>query len=149
MESELKPITEILVPIDFSDSCLRALRFAMRFAAASNAHLHLLHVVDSPTLIHHSVDQEFRDKHAEKMAKKFLEVTTPEEREQFRASMVIRFGTAYHEIETYAKEQNIEMIVMGNTPRSAISDAILGSVTKHILRHASCPVLTVTGSRDS
>ena len=73
-----------------------------------------------------------------------LDVISPEERERFRATMVIRFGTAYHEIETYAKEQGIELIVMGNTARMAIADALLGSVTAHIVRHALCPVLTVT-----
>lgn len=116
----------------------------MRIAAASNSHLHLLYVVDNPTLIHQSTDQRFRDNQAAKMAEKFIDVMSDEDRQRFRTTTSIRFGTAYHEIETYAKENQIELIVMGNTSRSAISDAILGSVSAHTIRHAVCPVLTIT-----
>ena len=143
MSIELKPVSEILVPVDFSDCSGRALVFAMRIAAASHSHLHLLNVVDDPMLIQKSTDDRFRQEQASKMSKKFLDVMSPEDRERFRATMVVRFGTAYYEIEKYAKEQDIELIVMGNTNRMVIADALLGSVTAHIVRHASCPVLTV------
>lgn len=144
MSIELKPVSEILVPVDFSECSGRALIFAMRIAAASQSHLHLLNVVDDPMLIQNSTDDRFRQAQADKMSAKFLDVMSPEDRERFRATMVVRFGTAYHEIEQYAKEQEIELIVMGNTSRMAISDVLLGSVSAHIVRHASCPVLTVT-----
>ena len=144
MNSELSPVSEILVPIDFQEGSKEALAFAMRLASPCNARLHLLYVVDDPLLISQSTDESFRDEQANKMSMKFIDVMTPQQREQFDTVMSVRFGTAYHEIEAYAEEKSIELIVMGNTPRSAIADALLGSVTAHLVRHSKCPVLTVT-----
>lgn len=143
MPNEPKPISEILVPIDFSENSSNALRFAMRVAAASNARLHLLYVDDDAILTQSSTDQSFRDAHADKMSMKFIELMDAEQRERFNTVMCVRFGTAYYEIETYASEKGIELIVMGNVGRSAVADALLGSVTSHVIRHATCPVLSV------
>ena len=143
MSDEIEPLAEILVPMDFSDGSICALRYAMRVAAGSDARLHLLYVDDDPMLIQPSTDQAFRDEHADRMSLKFVDLLEPSQRERFRAVMDIRFGTAYHEIETYATEKDIDLIVMGNIGRSAIADALLGSVTAHVLRHAPCPVLSV------
>ena len=142
-EEEYKPLTEILVPMDFSDGSVAALKYAMRVAAGSDARLHLLYVDDEPILMQTTTDQSFRDQHADKMCLRFVELLQPQERERFRVVMDVRFGTAYYEIESYAMEKGIEMIVMGNLGRSAIADALLGSVTAHVIRHAPCPVLSI------
>lgn len=74
---------------------------------------------------------------------RFVNLIPPEERERFQTVMAIRLGTAYKVIEDYAAENNVDMIVMGNVGRSALANAVLGSVTAHVLRHATCPVLSV------
>ena len=143
MPQELKPIAEILVPMDFSDCSKTALHYAMRIAAGSDARIHLLYVCDDPLLTAPTTSEKFRDEHADKMSLKFVELLDSGQREQFNTVMSVRFGTAYHEIETYAEENGIELIVMGNVGRSAIADVLLGSVASHIIRKACCPVLSV------
>ena len=143
MKIDLKPVTEILVPMDFSDGSIGALHYAMRLAAASDARLHLLYVDDDPVLNSATTDQNFRDAHADKMSMKFVDLIDPDLRERFKTIMAVRFGTAYHEIETYASENGIELIVLGNLGRSAIADALLGSVSAHVIRHTNCAVLSV------
>ncbi len=143
MRQELKPIIEILVPMDFSDCSKGALAFAMRIAAASESRLHLLYVCDDPILNQASTGQEFRDELADKMSMNFVDLLDPAQREQFRTVMSVRFGTAYHEIESYAKENGIELIVIGNVGHSAVAEVLLGSVTSHVIHNASCPVLSV------
>ncbi len=143
MKSEFKPIVEILVPMDFSDYSAAALEYAMRIGAASNARLHLLYVDDDPVLFQESTSQQFRDQHADKMSMKFVNLIKSEQRERFKTVMAVKFGTAYHEIETYAGEHEIDLIVMGNVGRSAIADVLLGSVAAHVIRNAPCPVLSV------
>jgi nucleotide-binding universal stress UspA family protein len=129
--------------MDFSPCAVRALEFAKRIAAASETRLHLLYVDDDPMLIQQETDQSFRDEHEDKMAMKFIELLPPVQRERFRTVMAVRLGTASHEIESYAKEHGIELIVMGNAGHSKLSDVLLGSVTSHVIRHAHCPVLSV------
>ena len=143
MLEELKPIAEILVPMDFSDCSKTALQYAMRIAAASDARLHLLYVCDDPMLTAPTTSDEYRNQQADKMSMQFVDLLDPSRREQFKTIMSVRFGTAYHEIETYAEENGIELLVLGNVGRSAIADVLLGSVASHIIRTACCPVLSV------
>jgi len=143
MSEAIKPVSEILVPMDFSECSIKALEYAKRIVEACGARLHLLYVADDPMLIQQTTDQSFRDEHENKMALKFVGLLTADQREQFRTVMAIRLGTAYNEIEAYAKEQGIELIVMGRVGRSAIADILLGSVTSHVIRYAPCPVLAV------
>ena len=141
--TEITPLQEILVPVDFSECSIHALRFAQRVAAGSNSRLHLLYVDDDPILMDAATDQSFRDEHEDKMSMRFVNLMPVEDRERFRTVMAIQLGTAYQVIEDYAREKEIDMIVMGNVGRSALADAVLGSVTKHVIRHADCPVLSV------
>jgi nucleotide-binding universal stress UspA family protein len=143
MKSELTPISEILVPMDFSDYSAAALEYAMRIGAASDARLHLLYVDDDPILMQETTSQKFRDEHADKISMKFVNLIEPDQRERFRTVMAVQFGTAYHEIVTYAGDHDIDLIVMGNVGRSAIADVLLGSVASHVIRYARCPVLSV------
>ncbi|MGB0599658.1 MAG: universal stress protein [Rubripirellula sp.] len=141
--TEITPLQEILVPVDFSECSIHALRFAQRVAAGSNSRLHLLYVDDDPILIDAATDQSFRDEHEDKMSMRFVNLMPVEDRERFRTVMAIQLGTAYQVIEDYARDKEIDMIVMGNVGRSALADAVLGSVTAHVIRHADCPVLSV------
>ncbi|MDF1842248.1 MAG: universal stress protein [Rubripirellula sp.] len=141
--TEITPLQEILVPVDFSECSIHALRFAQRVAAGSNSRLHLLYVDDDPILMDAATDQSFRDEHEDKMSMRFVNLMPVEDRERFRTVMAIQLGTAYQMIEDYAREKEIDMIVMGNVGRSALADAVLGSVTAHVIRHADCPVLSV------
>lgn len=143
MSTSFDPISNILVPIDFSDCSVNALNYAKRVAAGCNSTLHLLYVDDDPILMQKSTDQSFRDEHEDKMSMKFIELTSPEEREQFHIVMAVRCGTASHEIETYANDKSIDLIVIGNIGRSKISKALLGSTTSHVIANAPCPVLSV------
>jgi nucleotide-binding universal stress UspA family protein len=52
-------------------------------------------------------------------------------------------GTPFVEIVRYARERNMDLIVMGTHGRSGLAHALLGSVTEKVVRKASCPVLTV------
>lgn len=143
MPDATTPPSEILVPIDFSDCSIRALNFAKRLANGCQSRLHLLYVDDDPILMQESTDQSYRDEHEDKMSMKFIEMLTSEERERYRTVMAVRCGTASHEIEQYAMEKDIELIVIGNIGRSKLSKALLGSVTSHVVANALCPVTTV------
>ncbi len=149
MTETIKPITEILVPMDFSECSENALRFAKRIAESSHARLHLLFVDDDPILMQSSTDQAFRDQREDKMALKFVDLLSIEERERFRTVMAVRCGTAYDQIEAYVVEKHIDLIVMGNVGRSAVADLFVGSVTAHVIRHAACPVLSVRLDKSS
>lgn len=60
-----------------------------------------------------------------------------------RVDRVIRMGTPFVEIVRYAKEKEIDLIVMGTHGRTGVVHALIGSVAEKVVRKAPCPVLTV------
>ena len=55
----------------------------------------------------------------------------------------LRHGPPFVEIIKYAKENGVDMIVMGTHGRSGLAHMMLGSVAEKVVRKAPCPVLTV------
>ena len=56
-------------------------------------------------------------------------------------------GSPFVEIVRYAKEQDIDLIVMGTHGRGPIAHMLMGSVAEKVVRKAPCPVLTLTVPR--
>jgi nucleotide-binding universal stress UspA family protein len=63
--------------------------------------------------------------------------------QQLHVLKEIREGSPFYEIIRYAKERDIDLIVMGTHGRSGLVHVLLGSVTEKVVRKAPCPVLTV------
>ena len=54
-------------------------------------------------------------------------------------------GYPADEIVKIAKDENFDLIVVGNLGKSGIERALMGSVSGAIVMHAPCPVLVVRG----
>ena len=139
----------ILVPTDFSKYSQSALAYAVAFAEKFNADLYLLHVVQdlalfipdmvtvtpplTPTVkqltdaVQVAFDQVARENHLERV----------------RLHREVREGAPFYEIIRFAKEADIDLIVMGTHGHSGLAHVLLGSVTEKVVRKAPCPVLTV------
>lgn len=55
----------------------------------------------------------------------------------------IVIGAAAEQICRVAREEGVDLIVMGSHGRSGLSRLLLGSVAESVMRHASCPVLVI------
>ena len=55
----------------------------------------------------------------------------------------LRLGKASHEIVALAEEIGAGLIVIGSRGRGGIRQALMGSVSDSVVRHAHCPVLVV------
>jgi nucleotide-binding universal stress UspA family protein len=58
-------------------------------------------------------------------------------------------GTVAEEILDQADELNADMIVMGTHGHGAMYNLLVGSATKGVLKHSTCPVLLVPGRKPS
>jgi nucleotide-binding universal stress UspA family protein len=56
-------------------------------------------------------------------------------------------GDAAHVLESEARDA--DLVVVGSRGRSGIAAALLGSVSKHVVDHAPCPVVVVKEPRDA
>ena len=139
----------ILLPTDFSKYSQNALSYALAFAEKFGAELYLLHVVQDLALfipdaviatppISPPVEQLMA---AARMALDHVVQQMPTQ--GVRIKTEIREGTPFYEIIRFAKETNIDLIVMGTHGHTGLAHVLLGSVTEKVVRKAPCPVLTV------
>ena len=73
-----------------------------------------------------------------------------EDREQLRAKPVLRTHIAPSiAIVEYARQERVDLIVMGTHGRGAVAHLLMGSVAERVVRTAPCPVLdrAVAGAR--
>jgi nucleotide-binding universal stress UspA family protein len=137
----------ILVPYDFSPTAEQALRWADELKrSVGGGSIHLLYVL-SPLPIAGTVPaiplsvpcEEDLEKIEEGLRDTALHVA-PE------ATIRAVMGTdAATQIIGTAQEQNADLIVMGTHGRGGVKRLVLGSVADYVVRHASCPVVTVRG----
>ena len=142
-------ISTIVVATDFSEASDSALAYAKSLASAFNATIHVVHVLED--LAAHAWTTEVYvaalpgvHEEMEKQARERLDAClSPQEREQFRAQLTLRTGSAFVEIVRHAREIKADLLVMGTHGRGAIAHMLLGSVAERVVRKAPCPVLTV------
>jgi nucleotide-binding universal stress UspA family protein len=142
-------LKKILVPTDFSNASEAALAYGKAMAETFKAALHVLHVIEDP-FVHGWTSEgyvaalpSFRAE-MEKSAREHLDsMLTEEERKQLQAELVTKLGSPFVEIVRYAKNESIDLIVMGTHGRGPVAHMLLGSVAEKVVRKAPCPVLTV------
>lgn len=139
----------ILVPTDFSKHSENALAYAAAFAEKFDAELFLLHVVQDLALF---VPEALT---AAPPVTPPVEQLTAAVREaldrlidsnhlrRFTVHTEVREGSPFYEIVRFAKEQEIDLIIMGTHGRAGLVHVLLGSVAEKVVRKSPCPVLTV------
>jgi nucleotide-binding universal stress UspA family protein len=58
----------------------------------------------------------------------------------------VKIGDVGEVVCQVAKDWSANLIVIGRRGRSGLSEALLGSVSNHVLHHATCSVLVVQGT---
>jgi nucleotide-binding universal stress UspA family protein len=141
-------VERILVPVDFSEHAVLAIRYARELAALYGAHLHLLHIVDEviypdfyPPVMPSggTINEELRDQSVERLRTLMADANAPPD----RTDVHVRSGRAAPEIAQFAEQQAADLIVIASHGLTGISHMLLGSVTEQVVRRAPCPVFTV------
>lgn len=142
-------LKQILVATDFSETAASALRYGCALAEAFKAELHVLHVINEPsepTWAAYGYLPEitaFRKALKEGALANLNQVLSHDDVERFHPRLVLKWGPPFLEIVRYAREQNIDLIVIGTHGRGPIAHMLMGSVAEKVVRKAPCPVLTV------
>ena len=139
----------ILCAIDFSDSSLAALRWALSLAEEADAHLWLLHAIEVPPELQISAvvtEDEIEKLNASARADALsrLRSLIPEEAARFCSiETATTTGEAAHAILKFAVEHETDLVVMGAQGHGAVDRFIFGSKTRDVIAGTTCPVLTV------
>jgi nucleotide-binding universal stress UspA family protein len=141
------PYTRLLCAVDFSESSLAALRFATSLAQEADARLSILHVLDWPPddepLFARFDVPEFRRAVETQVQARLEALVTDDVRVWCKPSTTVVYGKPYQQILAVAEKEATDLIVLGVHGRNALDLTLFGSTTNHVVRRASCPVLTL------
>ncbi|MFN8165025.1 MAG: universal stress protein [Bacteroidia bacterium] len=136
----------ILVPVDFSEQSLIALRQSYNLARLTRAELTLINVIDESFHLPFFAPKE--DKTMEKKIQKALEQLSHEtsvESGVLVHHLVVR-GKVYEEVQKAAKKLKCSFIVMGTNGSTGLKKFI-GSNALRVIRESPCPVITIKGKK--
>jgi nucleotide-binding universal stress UspA family protein len=139
----------VLCPVDFSDASLNALKYAISMAQEADAQLTVLHVVAhefeyDPDIVYDAgmTIGSFVKQREEALHRRLQEAvaTAPE---FCRVESLMTHGKPWRDVLRIAAERQSDLIVIGVQGRGAADLLFFGSTTQHVVRDASCPVLTL------
>ena len=140
-------IKRIVVPVDYSDCSVKALRYAVPLARQHGATLELIHVISSSVygyaeygaIATAPVDADLvpgSKKELQKLAETEIPADVP-------FNVEVRTGAAHLEISEFARAEAADLIVISTHGYTGLKHVLLGSVAEHVVRYAPCPVLVV------
>ena len=162
-------VQTILVPIDYSEDARQALQWGASIAAKYGAKLLLLHVIPKaveeispsgpewitplspPAYYYEGMAPGSRGRSTEPIIIDLQEQAVAQLSDFAHASLKdpvpmhvqVVVGRPAAEIVRVAREQRVDLIVMGTHGRTGLRHLLLGSVAEEVTRQAPCPVFTV------
>lgn len=140
-------LKHILHPTDFSDASNNALKYACALASQFDAELHIINVLPDPASVMPTVAGFMPTDYYQQQTQYANEelASLPEEVVSYSGSVTrnVCEGMPFVQIIRYARENSIDMIVMGTHGYSGLKHMIMGSVAENVVRKAPCAVLTV------
>lgn len=144
----MRPISKILVPIDFSAHSKVALQYAIDLALHYSAELTLVHVFDIGIYSMGDGSPMLDPAHFENIVNQIERDLDEAKRDALEAGLgsvrtKLLQGKPDHELQRAALEDGADLIVMGTHGRTGFRHLLMGSVAERLVRRAPCPVFTV------
>jgi nucleotide-binding universal stress UspA family protein len=137
----------IVFPTDFSERSLAAMPWARRMADQMQADIHCIYVVEEPhiyaTLDMGPVPIPSVDELTRSAEKRMASFVSAHLKALGNVTVKVLVGRPAEEVVDYAKEKSAALIIMTTHGYSGVKHVLLGSTTEAVLRHATCPVLSI------
>lgn len=142
-------LKRILVPTDFSETSIVAMRSAAYFAHKFNSKLILLHVFETPEFhasiedLEMALDKVVKDRVEERLQQLISEY---DELKGIEVVPVVEAGRIHKVINAVAESEGCDLIVMGTHGATGLSQPerfILGSNAYRVVNASTVPVLTL------
>ena len=137
----------ILVPVDFSEYSIEALKVASQIARKNHYEIILLHLLELP----HQVSDAFgNSKSIPEII--FFKNKAIENLEELMESPFLKGIDVFESVEfnkvdlgviDASKKNNVDLIIMGSHGTSGFKELLVGSNTEKIVRYSSIPVLVI------
>ncbi len=139
-------LKRILLATDLSEYAGHATKYACELSDRFGAELHILHVFNeflpSADWTYPQLNEHMQELHREQ-AQALTKVVPELWQTSHRVVHATAEGRSDLEIIRYAKEHDIDLIVITTHGRTGLPHLLIGSTAERIVRMAPCPVLTV------
>jgi nucleotide-binding universal stress UspA family protein len=143
--AEVRPFQTILLATDLTVASREATGRAIDLAGRLGARLLIVNVLDKRRLAgsgsHERVDQARAERETH-----LVKVVREARATGVTAEFLVWEGDPGSSIAAAAEAEHADLVVVGTRGRSGAGRMFLGSVSDHVVRHASCPVLVVRPS---
>jgi len=154
-------IKKILYPTDMSETSNHAFGYAASLANRYDAVITIFHVLQNPmptsenlvtNVIGNTKWQELLSRNKTEVVEKIrlrLEKYCEETRAELSAcpflmeEVIVKIGNPVKEIIQEVDQKDYDMIIMGAHGHGAIAGAVMGSVSRRVVRRSTTPVLVV------
>ncbi len=135
----MNSVEKILCPVDLSENSQAAIELASALARVHKAQLVFLYVEPQPLPQENMLGSDYVAALVtdDKQRLKVLEPTAPD----VRFDHMFACGNPGPEIVRIA--ESFDMVVLSTHGHSGLTRILMGSVAEYVVRHASCPVVTI------
>ena len=136
---------KILVPTDGSDFAKKAQKHALFLAKACDAEIIAVSVTENNFVNGLPLDDEIYQLNQilKERSEENLKEFDKQNEDDLKITHVIREGSPAKVILEVAKEEDVDLIVMGSSGKSGFDRFIMGSVADKVVNSAKCAVLVV------
>ena len=141
----------ILVPCDFSAQSIEAFKVALDVASKSKAQIILLYILAVPPIYSGAGEPLAFDPITygsleEETKKKLEKLKDSAASKSIKISAEVVFGELISSIRNMIESKKINLVIMGTSGSSGISEVFIGSNTEKVVRFSTVPVLAVRRS---
>jgi nucleotide-binding universal stress UspA family protein len=141
-------IKKILVPTDFSETGLLAMEHAIHLAELTKAHLYVMHVIEAFEYAYSIYDPDMNVNDSKELHETITQKLERTSRDIGKAhtvniSTLVGNGRPAMSIAQTAKDNEIDLIIMGTHGSNGFEEYFIGSNAHKVVTLAQCPVITV------
>ena len=135
---------DILVATDGSEQSAQSVEHGLGLAEAFGAHVHVLYVIETKAtyILNVGLGEEEMEEYEKYGEETVSDIANRAAERGLDATGVVRTGSIAAEIDDYAVENGLDLIVTGRQGRGAI-ERYLGSTAEKVARMSNVPVTIV------
>ncbi|MCZ4319075.1 universal stress protein [Aequorivita viscosa] len=143
---------KILMPTDFSENSLNAIKYATELFKHNPAEIYLLHAFADEVYeakarladeIFNELQQKTRERAEHELAELRKKVIEFSPNPKHTIHTISEFGLLVDATNNWVEKENIDVVVMGTKGKTADTKLTFGSNTLQVIKYVKCPVLAI------
>jgi nucleotide-binding universal stress UspA family protein len=148
---------KILMPTDFSENSLNAIKYATELFKHNPAEIYLLHafadeVYEAKSRLANEIFEDLKQKALAKTKKALedfrMKIVDFSPNPKHTIHTIAEFGLLVDATNDWVEKENIDVVVMGTKGETADKKITFGSNTLQVIKYVKCPVLAIPAVYD-